>query len=63
MNFDEVAEESAVFNLMTVIRGELLAPGLLFQRPHGSEIGVHGNLLVNDVSAERTYAAIVHFAA
>jgi len=54
---DALFEQSAVFNLTTAIRDDLLNPGALFQRPGGFQIGVHGLLLLHDFAAETTYPA------
>ena len=55
--FDTAFEQSAVFNLITAIRNELINPGPLFQRPRGFQIGVQGTLQVADRAAEGTYPA------
>jgi hypothetical protein len=57
MSFDEVCEQNAVFNLMTAIGEDLVNPTPLFQRPPGFQVGIQGQLAINDVAAEATYAA------
>ncbi len=50
-------ERSAVFNLTTAIRDDLVDPGPLFQRPGDFQIGVQGILLLRDLAADTTYPA------
>jgi hypothetical protein len=60
---DALFDQSAVFNLTTAIRDDLLTPGPLFQRPGGFQIGVQGLLLLRDFAAETTYPAHCTFIA
>src|ERR1044071_333320 len=55
--FDTLFERSAVFNLMTAIREDLVSPTPLFRRPNGFQIGVQGKLPIDDRAAEETYFA------
>jgi hypothetical protein len=54
---DALFEQSAVFNLASAIRDDLVTPGPLFQRPGDFKIGVRGVLNLRDLAAETTYSA------